>query len=154
VPDGERILTWQQIWDLTEERWNAAQAETYVLELHAAAERVAEDPARGRPADEVRTGYRRYGIGSHLLFFPLELNRIDDAVIENALASSPALAHYRPWILDLRMDRPYQLEDRIEQLFGDPPGFSQGREDLFGKGGGALVGLAAQGVAAGAHADH
>jgi oligoendopeptidase F len=52
----------------------------------------------------------------HLLFFPLELNRIDDAVIENAM-QTPALAHYRPWIEDLRKDKPYQLEDRIEQLF-------------------------------------
>ena len=25
--------------------------------------------------------------------------------------------HYRPWVLDLRKDKPYQLEDRIEQLF-------------------------------------
>ncbi|SHK21202.1 oligoendopeptidase F [Bradyrhizobium lablabi] len=52
----------------------------------------------------------------HLLFFPLELNRIDDAVIERAL-ESPELAHYRPWIEDLRKEKPYQLEDRIEQLF-------------------------------------
>jgi oligoendopeptidase F len=52
----------------------------------------------------------------HLLFFPLELNRIDDAVIERAM-QEPALAHYRPWIEDLRKDKPYQLEDRIEQLF-------------------------------------
>ncbi|MBC7314213.1 MAG: M3 family oligoendopeptidase, partial [Rhizobium sp.] len=28
-----------------------------------------------------------------------------------------ALAHYRPWIVDLRKDKPFQLEDRIEQLF-------------------------------------
>jgi oligoendopeptidase F len=52
----------------------------------------------------------------HLLFFPLELNRIDDAVIERAL-ESPELAYYRPWIEDLRKDKPYQLEDRVEQLF-------------------------------------
>jgi oligoendopeptidase F len=52
----------------------------------------------------------------HLLFFPLELNRVDDAVIERAL-ESPELAHYRPWIEDLRKDKPYQLEDRVEQLF-------------------------------------
>jgi oligoendopeptidase F len=52
----------------------------------------------------------------HLLFFPLELNRIDDTVIERAM-QEPALAHYRPWIEDLRKDKPYQLEDRIEQLF-------------------------------------
>jgi oligoendopeptidase F len=52
----------------------------------------------------------------HLLFFALELNRIDDAVIERAL-ETPELAHYRPWIEDLRKEKPYQLEDRVEQLF-------------------------------------
>jgi oligoendopeptidase F len=52
----------------------------------------------------------------HLLFFGLELNRIDDAVIERAM-QAPDLAHYRPWIEDLRKDKPYQLEDRVEQLF-------------------------------------
>ena len=53
---------------------------------------------------------------THLLFFALELNRVDDGVIEKALAV-PALNYYRPWIEDLRKDKPYQLEDRIEQLF-------------------------------------
>jgi oligoendopeptidase F len=52
----------------------------------------------------------------HLLFFALELNRIDDATIERAM-QAPELGHYRPWIEDLRKDRPYQLEDRVEQLF-------------------------------------
>ncbi|MCA6118075.1 M3 family oligoendopeptidase [Bradyrhizobium sp. WSM 1738] len=52
----------------------------------------------------------------HLLFFALELNRIDDAVIERAM-ETPELGHYRPWIEDLRKDKPYQLEDRVEQLF-------------------------------------
>ncbi|MTI45037.1 oligoendopeptidase F [Roseibium hamelinense] len=53
---------------------------------------------------------------SHLLFFPLEMNRIEDDVIERALKHE-GLAHYRPWIEDLRKDKPYQLEDRVEQLF-------------------------------------
>jgi oligoendopeptidase F len=53
---------------------------------------------------------------THLVFFPLELNRIDDAVLERAM-QTPALDHYRPWIEDLRKDKPYQLEDRVEQLF-------------------------------------
>lgn len=52
----------------------------------------------------------------HLLFFGLELNRVDDVVIERALQTS-ALGYYRPWIEDLRKDKPYQLEDRVEQLF-------------------------------------
>jgi oligoendopeptidase F len=53
---------------------------------------------------------------SHLLFFSLELNQIDDAAMETALAG-PALGHYRPWIEDVRKEKPHQLEDRIEQLF-------------------------------------
>ena len=53
---------------------------------------------------------------THLLFFALELNRIDDEVIERAM-QTPALGFYRPWIEDLRKDKPYQLEDRVEQLF-------------------------------------
>src|SRR3954464_3840934 len=35
----------------------------------------------------------------HLLFFALELNRIDDAVIDRAM-QTPELALYRPWIED------------------------------------------------------
>ena len=52
----------------------------------------------------------------HLLFFTLELNRIDDAVLDKAM-DDPALGHYRPWIEDVRKEKPYQLEDRVEQLF-------------------------------------
>src|SRR6185295_19360254 len=52
----------------------------------------------------------------HLLFFTLDFNRLDDAALEKAMAD-PALGYYRPWIEDLRKDKPYQLEDRVEQLF-------------------------------------
>lgn len=52
----------------------------------------------------------------HLLFFGLELNRIDDALLEAAMAE-PALGHYRPWIEDVRKEKPHQLEDRVEELF-------------------------------------
>lgn len=52
----------------------------------------------------------------HLLFFTLELNRVDDDVLEKAM-DAPSLDHYRPWLEDIRKDKPYQLEDRVEQLF-------------------------------------
>src|SRR5258705_9120241 len=52
----------------------------------------------------------------HLLFFALEPNRVDDAVMNRAMGPQE-LAHYRPWIEDLPKDKPYQLEDRVEQLF-------------------------------------
>jgi oligoendopeptidase F len=52
----------------------------------------------------------------HLLFFTLELNRLDDAALDAAMGD-PALGHYRPWIEDVRKEKPYQLEDRVEELF-------------------------------------
>lgn len=55
-------------------------------------------------------------VSSELLFFTLELNRIDDAVLDKAAAEAP-LSHYRPWLDDVRRDKPFQLEDRVEQLF-------------------------------------
>lgn len=53
---------------------------------------------------------------THLLFFTLEMNTVEDDVIEAAL-KDPHFGHYRPWIEDLRKGKPYQLEDRVEQLF-------------------------------------
>lgn len=54
---------------------------------------------------------------SHLLFFTLELNQLDEKRLEKGMEKSDALAHYQPWLIDLRLDKPHQLEDRIEQLF-------------------------------------
>jgi oligoendopeptidase F len=58
---------------------------------------------------------RLTAIGSEMIFFTLELNRMDDAVLEAKLAD-PALAHYRPWLRDLRVFRPHQLDDQLEKL--------------------------------------
>ncbi|HWK00529.1 MAG TPA: M3 family oligoendopeptidase [Xanthobacteraceae bacterium] len=72
------------------------------------------DPKRAKFYGDVQE--RITTASSHLLFFTLELNRIDDALIEKAL-SHPAFGHYRPWVEDVRKERPYQLDDKIEQLF-------------------------------------
>ena len=72
------------------------------------------DPARTKFYGDVQE--RLTTASTHLLFFTLELNRIDDALLEAAMAD-PALGHYRPWLDDVRRYKPYQLEDRVEQLF-------------------------------------
>jgi oligoendopeptidase F len=72
------------------------------------------DPKRAKFYGDVQERITNASI--HLLFFTLELNRIDDAKLEAAMAD-PALGHYRPWLEDVRKEKPYQLEDRIEQLF-------------------------------------
>jgi oligoendopeptidase F len=72
------------------------------------------DPARAKFYADVQE--RITTASTHLLFFVLELNRLDDAKLEDAMRT-PALGHYRPWLEDIRKDKPYQLEDRVEQLF-------------------------------------
>ena len=73
------------------------------------------DPANGKLYGDVQAKLTDYA--AHLLFFPLELNRIDDAVVDACMANDPAAGHYRPWIVDLRKDKPHQLDDKLEQLF-------------------------------------
>ncbi len=72
------------------------------------------DPKRAKFYGDVQERVTAASI--HLLFFTLELNRIEDAALEAAMRD-PALGHYRPWIEDVRKEKPYQLEDRVEQLF-------------------------------------
>jgi oligoendopeptidase F len=67
-------------------------------------------------------------ISSKLLFFPLELNRLDDDALEKAMAESE-LGHYRPWLEDLRKEKPYQLEDKLEQLFHEKAVTARGAWD-------------------------
>ncbi len=71
------------------------------------------DPARTKfyadAQDKVTTA------STDLLFFQLELNRVDDAVLDAAAAGE--CAHYKPWLDDMRKDKPFQLDDKLEQLF-------------------------------------
>ena len=86
------------------------------------------DPARAKFYGDVRD--RLTAASSHLLFFTLDLNRIEDAALDPALAD-PRLARYRPWFEDIRKERPYQLEDRVEQLFHEKSVTSRAWHRLF-----------------------
>ena len=56
-------------------------------------------------------------MSSHLVFFGLEMNAIKDPDLQAAFNADTLLAHYKPWVEDLRMEKPYQLEERVEQVF-------------------------------------
>jgi oligoendopeptidase F len=72
------------------------------------------DPARGKfygdAQEKITTA------SSDLLFFTLELNRIDDALLDKVMQAAP-LSHYAPWLEDIRKEKPFQLDDKLEQLF-------------------------------------
>ena len=67
----------EAIWTFGEARWGAERAERYIRQIQHAVETVATDPRRGRPCDEIRSGYFKFAAGTHILFF-----RCDEDVIE------------------------------------------------------------------------
>src|SRR6201993_947151 len=71
------------------------------------------DPEIGRFFQTMQE--RINAVSTTLLFFTLELNKLDDADLA-AKQADPALARYRPWLRDTRAFRPHQLSDEVEKL--------------------------------------
>ena len=67
----------EEIWDFTAGRFGLDQAEAYVRGIERAISTVAADPRRGRACDDVRAGYHKFLVGSHVLFFRLTGDGID-----------------------------------------------------------------------------
>jgi len=59
---------------------------------------------------------RLNSIISKLIFFTLELNRIEDDAMQALLEANESLARYSPWLRDVRASRSHQLPDEQEQL--------------------------------------
>lgn len=72
------------------------------------------DPARGQLFQNAQEKVNL--ATSDLLFFVLDLNRIDDEKLQELLAHSQALNRYQPWLRDVRLMRPYQLDENLEKL--------------------------------------
>ena len=70
------------------------------------------DPERGRFSQDVSQALT--DIGTKLVFFRLEINKLDSADLA-AKQKDPALAKYGPWLRDLRVYRPHQLSDELEK---------------------------------------
>lgn len=53
---------------------------------------------------------------SQLVFFTLEINKIEDLLLSKALNESSELTYYQPWLEKIRLFRPYQLSHDLEKL--------------------------------------
>lgn len=54
-----------------------------------------------------------------MVFFSLELNRVDDAQLDAMVASDEGLARYKPILDQMRAMKPYQLSDELEKFLHD-----------------------------------
>jgi len=73
------------------------------------------DPAHGKFYGDTRQVLTE--AGTHLLFFTIELNALDAADLSQGMKTDPLLAYYKPWLDDLRKEKPFQLDQKSEQLF-------------------------------------
>ena len=71
------------------------------------------DPEIGRFYQTMQE--RTTEISTELLFFTLELNRLEPKSLEEKV-KAPELEPYAPWLRDLRVVREYQLSDELERL--------------------------------------
>ncbi len=86
---------------------------SYASLRHAAA---IDDAEVGRFFQTMRE--RVNDISARVLFFTLELNRLDDGVLADKM-KAPAAGRYAPWVRDQRAFRPHQLSQEIERLLHD-----------------------------------
>jgi toxin ParE1/3/4 len=66
-----------EIWRYTARRWSVDQADVYYRDVMSSVEKVADEPTLGRACDEIRAGYYRHSIGSHVIFY-----RVMDGVVD------------------------------------------------------------------------
>lgn len=61
----------EQIWAYSVENWGEDQAVQYVAQVRAALELLRTNPGLARPAEDVRSGLRKFTVGSHVLYVRL-----------------------------------------------------------------------------------
>jgi toxin ParE1/3/4 len=60
------------IWQYTADHWGMEQAGLYLELVDAAIDAIDGDPKLGRPCNDIRRGYRKYLVGSHVVFYRMK----------------------------------------------------------------------------------
>jgi oligoendopeptidase F len=82
-----------------------------------AASVARDDPAWAKFEADLRA--RAAQIGAESLFFTLEINQLEDAELEAALAAHGPAARWRPWLRRVRLARPHELTPDLERMLVD-----------------------------------
>ncbi len=62
----------ESIWDYTVTHWGETQAEDYTRKIREACEALSKGKMVSRSAEDIRQGYRKVAVGSHVMFFRLQ----------------------------------------------------------------------------------
>ncbi|MFV1985347.1 MAG: type II toxin-antitoxin system RelE/ParE family toxin [Thiohalomonadales bacterium] len=67
----------ETIWLYTNEPWGQDQADSYIKSLIQRFDWLAENPALGKPRDDIKQGYFCFPEGMHLIFYILKNKQIE-----------------------------------------------------------------------------
>ena len=59
----------------TEQAWSREQRNSYLTELDQAFHRLAKNNEFGKACDYIRSGYRVFPVGSHLVFYKIDAGK-------------------------------------------------------------------------------
>jgi toxin ParE1/3/4 len=74
TPRARRDL--EEIWEYSFEQFGLDKPDAYLRTIQRAVATVTEGPRRGLACDEIRSGYGKFSVGSHVLFFRASSNRV------------------------------------------------------------------------------
>jgi toxin ParE1/3/4 len=66
-----------EIWTYTAARWDAEQAEGYLRQIQQVAIAITQSPEIGRRCDDIRPGYLKRPVGSHVIFYRVGAGVVD-----------------------------------------------------------------------------
>jgi toxin ParE1/3/4 len=61
----------KKIAAFTEKRWGRTQRNAYLLQFDQCFHQLADNPAMGNTCDHIKTGYRQFPQGSHLIYYTI-----------------------------------------------------------------------------------
>ena len=100
TPAAERDL--EGIWTYAWDEWGPEQADRYLDLLTATFQALAESPKSAPACDHIREGYRRRGVGRHMIYFrvmPYRIAVVSRASRADGCSASPLKV---PWDLSDR----------------------------------------------------
>jgi toxin ParE1/3/4 len=59
----------ENIWKFTSEQWSIEQANKYYYEIFSNIEKICVSSEIGKPIDEIKKGYRRTNVKSHMIIY-------------------------------------------------------------------------------------
>lgn len=106
--DGDALCAAIEVFENTQEIMGKVMSYAYLVYAGN-----MSDPEVGKFFQSMQE--RSTAISSHILFFSLELNQLDESDLQTKITDS-SLAKYAPWLRDLRAQKDYQLSDDVEKI--------------------------------------